>query len=122
MCLLGYHTDVFNCTFTERNISAYGMRVNFEGSVCVDSGAPSMAYTQLFRNGVIEAVRAGNRTAKGLPNRCALPLIRDKRLREFGRQKRRELFNIGVKDYASVSNVERNIFVRFGDDQNWFIQ
>ena len=40
-------------------LSGYGMRVNFEGCICIAFGTPSMAYTQIFRNGVIEAVRTG---------------------------------------------------------------
>jgi hypothetical protein len=40
-------------------LSGYGMRVNFEGAICIASGTPSSAYTQVFRNGVIEAVRVG---------------------------------------------------------------
>jgi hypothetical protein len=39
-------------------LSGYGMRVNFEGSISIASGTPPSAYTQIFRNGVIEAVRA----------------------------------------------------------------
>ena len=41
------------------HLGGYGTRVNFEGSICIASGAPSLAYTQIFRNGAIEAVRAG---------------------------------------------------------------
>jgi len=33
------------------------LRINFEGRICIASGEPSSAYTQIFRNGVIEAVR-----------------------------------------------------------------
>ncbi len=40
-------------------LGGYGMRINFEGAICVASGTPPLAYTQVFRNGVIEAVRAG---------------------------------------------------------------
>jgi hypothetical protein len=40
-------------------LSGYGMRVNFEGAICIGSGSPTPAYTQVFRNGVIEAVRVG---------------------------------------------------------------
>jgi hypothetical protein len=34
-------------------------RINFEGRIFVAFGDPSNAYTQIFRNGVIEAVRVG---------------------------------------------------------------
>ena len=40
-------------------LNGYGMRVNFEGAICIGSGSPTVAYTQVFRNGVIEAVRVG---------------------------------------------------------------
>ena len=34
-------------------------RVNFEGIICVASGNVPISYTQVFRNGVVEAVHAG---------------------------------------------------------------
>jgi hypothetical protein len=40
-------------------LSGWGPRINFEGKLWVALGEPSDAYTQIFRNGVIEAVRAG---------------------------------------------------------------
>jgi hypothetical protein len=40
-------------------LSGWGLRINFEGKICIASGEPSSAYTQIFRNGVIEAVRVG---------------------------------------------------------------
>ena len=36
-----------------------GARINFEGRIFIASGEPSSAYTQIYRNGVIEAVRVG---------------------------------------------------------------
>ena len=40
-------------------LGGWGARINFEGRIFVASGEPSSAYTKIFRNGVIEAVRAG---------------------------------------------------------------
>ncbi|HEY6345294.1 MAG TPA: ATP-binding protein [Bryobacteraceae bacterium] len=42
-----------------RDISSWGRRINFEGVICIATGGPSSAYTQVYRNGVIEAVRVG---------------------------------------------------------------
>ena len=41
------------------HLSGYGMNVNFEGRICISFETRPKTYTQLFRNGVIEAVRAG---------------------------------------------------------------
>jgi hypothetical protein len=35
------------------------VRINFEGRIFIAFGEPPNAYTQIFRNGVIEAVRGG---------------------------------------------------------------
>lgn len=40
-------------------LGSYGTRINFEGLICIALGDPSLAYTQIYRNGVIEAVRIG---------------------------------------------------------------
>lgn len=40
-------------------LKGWGMRINLEGNVCVASGEPSLAYTQIFRTGALEAVRVG---------------------------------------------------------------
>ncbi|HLM99178.1 MAG TPA: ATP-binding protein [Bryobacteraceae bacterium] len=40
-------------------LSGWGARINFEGRIFIASGEPSSAYTQIYRNGVIEAVRVG---------------------------------------------------------------
>ncbi len=39
-------------------LNGWGARINFEGRIVMASGEPSSAYTQIYRNGVIEAVRA----------------------------------------------------------------
>lgn len=39
-------------------LGGWGPRINFEGVICVAAGEPCSAYTQIYRNGVIEAVRA----------------------------------------------------------------
>jgi hypothetical protein len=41
------------------HLTAWGPRINIEGSICVAAGEPSPAYTQIYRNGAIEAVRVG---------------------------------------------------------------
>jgi hypothetical protein len=41
------------------HLTAWGPRINIEGSICVAAGAPSAAYTQIYRTGAIEAVRVG---------------------------------------------------------------
>jgi Putative DNA-binding domain len=40
-------------------LSGSGARINFEGRIFIALGEPSNAYTQIYRNGVIEAVRVG---------------------------------------------------------------
>jgi len=40
-------------------LGGWGDRINFEGKIIIASGEPPSAYTQIFRNGVIEAVRVG---------------------------------------------------------------
>jgi hypothetical protein len=40
-------------------LGGWGARINFEGRIFIASGEPSSAYTQIYRNGVIEAVRVG---------------------------------------------------------------
>jgi hypothetical protein len=40
-------------------LSGWGARINFEGRIFIASGEPSSAYTQIYRNGVVEAVRVG---------------------------------------------------------------
>jgi len=40
-------------------LTGWGARINFEGRIFIASGEPSSAYTQIYRNGVIEAVRVG---------------------------------------------------------------
>jgi hypothetical protein len=40
-----------------RRLSGWGLRTNFEGKISI--GSRESAYTQVFRNGVIEAVRVG---------------------------------------------------------------
>lgn len=40
-------------------LGAWGTRVNYEGVACVATGEPSLAYTQVYRNGATEAVRVG---------------------------------------------------------------
>jgi hypothetical protein len=40
-------------------LQAWESRINFEGKICVSRGEKSFAYTQIYRNGVIEAVRVG---------------------------------------------------------------
>jgi hypothetical protein len=48
----------FNPMYWQR-LSAWGSNMNFDGKICVARGEPSSAYTQVYRNGVIEAVRVG---------------------------------------------------------------
>jgi len=50
-----------------RDLSGWGLRINFEGRICIASGEPSCAYTQVYRNGVIEAVRVGVLNSSGRP-------------------------------------------------------
>lgn len=40
-------------------VSGWGTRINLDGIICVASGSQTSAYTQVYRNGVIEAVRVG---------------------------------------------------------------
>lgn len=41
-------------------LNGWGLRINFEGRICIASGEDSSsAYTQIYRNGVIEAVQVG---------------------------------------------------------------
>jgi len=40
-------------------LSGWGVRINFEGRIFIAAGEPFNAYTQIYRNGVIEAVRVG---------------------------------------------------------------
>src|ERR1035438_8049877 len=40
-------------------LQAWDSRINFEGKICVSMGQQSFAYTQVYRNGTIEAARAG---------------------------------------------------------------
>ncbi len=42
-----------------RGLTGYRKRINFEGGIVTDVGTPPLAYTQVYRNGVIEAVRVG---------------------------------------------------------------
>src|SRR5260370_28556042 len=42
-----------------KRLSGWGPRINFEGRICIASGERSCAYTQIYRNGVIEAVYIG---------------------------------------------------------------
>jgi hypothetical protein len=50
--------DGFQPMYATR-LGGWGPRINFEGKICIASGEPPRAYTQVFRNGVIEAVRVG---------------------------------------------------------------
>ena len=43
----------------QSRLNAWGPRVNLEGSICVSYPEPSQAYTEIYRNGAIEAVRTG---------------------------------------------------------------
>jgi hypothetical protein len=40
-------------------LSGWGIRINFDGIICAESGTACRAYTQVYRNGIIEAVRVG---------------------------------------------------------------
>ena len=42
-----------------KSLSSWGPHINFEGKIIIASVPPSVAYTQIYRNGVIEAVRVG---------------------------------------------------------------
>ncbi len=42
-----------------RRLAGWGPRINFEGIIYVAAGEPASAYTQIYRNGVIEAVAEG---------------------------------------------------------------
>ena len=48
-------------------LSAWESRINFEGKICVSIGQQSFAYTQVYRNGTIEAVRVGALTSSEDP-------------------------------------------------------
>ncbi len=51
-------------------LAGYGSRVNFEGRICVaHSSDDASAYTQVFRNGAIEAVRVGILNSSTKPRR-----------------------------------------------------
>ena len=39
-------------------LHAWLQRINIEGSICLDAGEPPSAYTQIYRSGAVEAVRA----------------------------------------------------------------
>lgn len=45
--------------FRPINSTGYSARVNFDGLLVYEGGDRSSSYTQLFRNGVVEAVRSG---------------------------------------------------------------
>jgi hypothetical protein len=56
-----------------RRLHGWGPRINFEGAICIASGEPSEAYTQVYRNGVIEAVRVG--VLNGEPHAEIIPCL-----------------------------------------------
>jgi Putative DNA-binding domain len=40
-------------------LNGWSQRINFEGAICIAFGEPFPAYTEVYRNGVIEAVQVG---------------------------------------------------------------